>query len=72
MFATRPLASAFADRRDDEALFTAFVKAVLRSHRTNATYHRLMLFAALENHLAGLRSGPLSGASKHRSARPRR
>jgi AcrR family transcriptional regulator len=136
-----------ADRRDDEALFTAFVKAVLRSHRTNATYHRLMLFAALENHelarlgqvkytspvasflreyvsrrqaegaftrlrpelivhmlfsvvghyamwnalgvnplrlteqdvvtqalalLAGLRSEPLSGASKHRSARPRR
>jgi AcrR family transcriptional regulator len=39
-----------ADRRDDDALFGAFVKAVLRSYRTDATFHRLMLFAALENH----------------------
>jgi TetR/AcrR family transcriptional regulator len=39
-----------ADRRDDAALFTAVVKAVLRSHRTDPVYHRLMLFATLENH----------------------
>jgi TetR/AcrR family transcriptional regulator len=38
-----------AERGDDEALFAAVVKAVLRSHRENATYHRLMLFAALED-----------------------
>ncbi len=39
-----------ADRRDDEALFAAVARAVLRSYRENTTYHRLMLFAALENH----------------------
>jgi TetR/AcrR family transcriptional regulator len=39
-----------ADRRDDGALFTAVVKAVLRSYRTDPVYHRLMLFATLENH----------------------
>jgi len=39
-----------ADRRDDEALVTAFVRAALRSYRTDITYHRLMLFAALESH----------------------
>jgi len=39
-----------ADRRDDAALFTAVVKAVLRSYRTDPIYHRLMLFATLENH----------------------
>ncbi len=39
-----------ADRRDDEALFAAVARAVLRSYRENPTYHRLMLFAALENH----------------------
>jgi TetR/AcrR family transcriptional regulator len=39
-----------ADRRDDDALFGAVVKAVLRSHRENVTFHRLMLFAALEDH----------------------
>jgi AcrR family transcriptional regulator len=39
-----------ADRRDDDALFTAVVKAILESYRANPVYHRLMLFAALENH----------------------
>jgi TetR/AcrR family transcriptional regulator len=39
-----------ADRRDDEALFTAVVTAVIESYRANPVYHRLMLFAALENH----------------------
>jgi TetR/AcrR family transcriptional regulator len=39
-----------ADKRDDEALFTAVVEAILRSYRANPAYHRLMLFAALENH----------------------
>jgi TetR/AcrR family transcriptional regulator len=41
---------AFADRRDDDALFGAVAKAILRSYRENATFHRLMLFASLENH----------------------
>jgi TetR/AcrR family transcriptional regulator len=39
-----------ADGRDDGALFTAVVKAVLRSYRTDPVYHRLILFATLENH----------------------
>ena len=39
-----------ADRRDDSALFAAVVRAVLRSYRTDPVYHRLMLFATLENH----------------------
>jgi TetR/AcrR family transcriptional regulator len=39
-----------ADTRDDRALFTAVVKAILQSFRTNITFHRLMLYAALENH----------------------
>jgi TetR/AcrR family transcriptional regulator len=39
-----------ADTRDDKALFTAVVKTILESYRTNIVYHRLMLFAALENH----------------------
>jgi TetR/AcrR family transcriptional regulator len=39
-----------ADRRDDDALFTTVAKAVLRSYREDVTYHRLMLFAALEDH----------------------
>ena len=41
---------AFADRRDDEALFRAVVTAILESHRRDPIYHRLMLFAALEDH----------------------
>jgi AcrR family transcriptional regulator len=39
-----------AATRDDEALFTAVVKAILESYRVNPVYHRLLLFAALENH----------------------
>lgn len=39
-----------ADRRDDDALFSAVAKAVIDSYRANPAYHRLMLFAALENH----------------------
>jgi TetR/AcrR family transcriptional regulator len=39
-----------ADTRDDKALFTAVAKTILESYRTNTIYHRLMLFAALENH----------------------
>lgn len=39
-----------ADRRDDEALFTAVAAAVLRSYRDDPRIHRLMLFAALEDH----------------------
>jgi TetR/AcrR family transcriptional regulator len=41
---------AIADRRDDTALFTAVVKAILRSYREHPVYHRLMLFASLEDH----------------------
>ena len=41
---------AFADRRDDEALFGAVVTAILDSFRRDRVYHRLMLFAALEGH----------------------
>jgi TetR/AcrR family transcriptional regulator len=39
-----------ADRRDDPALFAALVRAILRSFRTDPVYHRLILFATLENH----------------------
>lgn len=39
-----------ADRRDDEALFTAIAKAMLISHREDPVSHRLVLFAALEGH----------------------
>jgi TetR/AcrR family transcriptional regulator len=39
-----------ADTRDDEALFRAVVTAILESHRNTPVYHRLMLFAALEDH----------------------
>jgi len=39
-----------ADRRDDDALFMAVTKAILRSYREDVAYHRLMLFAALEDH----------------------
>lgn len=39
-----------AETRDDEALFTAVVKAILTSYRTNPVFHRLMLFATLEDH----------------------
>jgi TetR/AcrR family transcriptional regulator len=41
---------AIADRRDDEALFRAVITAILESYRQDAIYHRLMLFAALEDH----------------------
>ena len=39
-----------ADRRDDEALFTAIAKEILNSHREDPVSHRLVLFAALEGH----------------------
>jgi TetR/AcrR family transcriptional regulator len=39
-----------ADRRDDDGLFQAVVTAILESYRTDTVYHRLMLFAALEDH----------------------
>jgi TetR/AcrR family transcriptional regulator len=38
-----------AETRDDDALFTAVIRAVLESHRTFTVYHRLTLFAALED-----------------------
>lgn len=41
---------AIAERRDDEALFTAVVEGILRSYREDAVTQRLMLFAALESH----------------------
>ena len=41
---------AIADRRDDEALFRAVITAILESYAQDAAYHRLMLFAALEDH----------------------
>jgi TetR/AcrR family transcriptional regulator len=41
---------AIAARGNDEALFSAVVKAILRSYREDPVFHRLMLFAALENH----------------------
>jgi TetR/AcrR family transcriptional regulator len=44
---------AIADRRDDEALFRAVVTAILESYRRDPVYHRLMLFAALEDHQLG-------------------
>ena len=40
---------ALADARDDEALFRAVVTAILESYRQAPVYHRLMLFAALED-----------------------
>jgi TetR/AcrR family transcriptional regulator len=40
---------AIADRRDDDALFTRVIEAVLGSYRTNLAYHRLILFASLED-----------------------
>ena len=40
---------AIADMRDDEGLFRAVVTAILASYRAHPVYHRLMLFAALEN-----------------------
>lgn len=39
-----------ADRGDDAAVFTAVLKAVLESYRSDPVFHRLMLFAALEDH----------------------
>jgi TetR/AcrR family transcriptional regulator len=39
---------AIAERRDDEALFRAVLKATLESFARDINYHRLMLFAALE------------------------
>ena len=39
-----------ADRCDDEALFRAVATAILESYRRDPAYHRLMLFAALEDH----------------------
>ncbi len=39
-----------AEKRDDDALFRAIVKAVLESYRTNLVFQRLTLFAALEDH----------------------
>src|SRR5215212_10144391 len=39
-----------ADTRDDEALFRAVVTAIIESYRQTPVYHRLMLFAALEDH----------------------
>lgn len=39
-----------ADRGDDDALFRAVVTAIFESYRTDTAYHRLMLFAALEDH----------------------
>ena len=38
-----------ADARDDEGLFRAVVTAILDSYRQVPVYHRLMLFAALED-----------------------
>lgn len=40
---------ALADARDDEALFRAVVTAIVESYRQIPVYHRLMLFAALED-----------------------
>ena len=40
---------ALADARDDEALFRAVVTAILESYQQVPVYHRLMLFAALED-----------------------
>jgi len=40
---------ALADARDDEGLFRAVVTAILESYRQVPVYHRLMLFAALED-----------------------
>jgi TetR/AcrR family transcriptional regulator len=41
---------AIADRRDDEALFTAVATGILASYRDDSVTQRLMLFAALESH----------------------
>jgi TetR/AcrR family transcriptional regulator len=38
-----------ADARDDERLFRAIVTAILESYRTDPAFHRLLLFAALED-----------------------
>jgi TetR/AcrR family transcriptional regulator len=42
--------NAIAARKDDEALFTAVVAAILESFRRDSVYHRLLLFASLEGH----------------------
>jgi TetR/AcrR family transcriptional regulator len=39
-----------ADKRDDEGLFRGIARAVMRSFREDTTFHRLLLFAALEDH----------------------
>lgn len=44
---------AIAERRDDEALFSAVVDGILFSYREDVVTQRLMLFAALENHELG-------------------
>jgi TetR/AcrR family transcriptional regulator len=44
-----------ADTRDDEALFSTIATDILRSYHDQLTYHRLVLFASLEeNELAGI------------------
>lgn len=65
---------AIADRRDDEALFKAVVTAALDSYRSDTVYHRLMLFAALEDHelarLAHVKfTGPLTSFLREYVAR---
>ena len=41
---------AIADRRDDSALFVAVVRGILDSFRLDPVFHRLNLFASLEDH----------------------
>ena len=54
--------SVIAARKDDEALFTAVVAAILESFRRDRVYHRLLLFASLEGHdLARVAQSKYSG-----------
>ena len=65
---------AIADRRDDEGLFRAVVSAILESYRRDPAFHRLMLFAALEDHdlarMAHVRfAAPINGLLREYVAR---
>ena len=63
---------ALADARDDEALFRAVVTAILESYRQVPVYHRLMLFAALEDQeLARIAQVESTDADQQLSARVR-
>jgi TetR/AcrR family transcriptional regulator len=42
------------DRNDDEGLVRSIIERIIESHRCDTRMHRLLLYAALEGHEAGL------------------